>query len=125
MSGSAKRRDADGAAGAVGRTGAGCLLACVGAVAAPLVWAPRAAPGIDGGFEGHARDLSVLYVDLPLIVLGGALLPPAVWALAARLVPRPWIAMLVAVAALAGGLWGLTEWWTPRTEPDPGYGPGI
>ncbi|EPD67088.1 hypothetical protein HMPREF1211_01346 [Streptomyces sp. HGB0020] len=104
---------------------AGCLLAGLGATAAPLVWAPRAAVSIDGGFEGHARDLSVLFIDLPLIVLGGALVPLFAWALATRRVHRPWVAVLMALAALALAVWGLTEWWTPRRQPDPGYGPGI
>lgn len=104
---------------------AGCLLAGLGAAAAPLVWAPRAAVSIDGGFEGHARDLSVLFIDLPLIVLGGALVPLLAWALATRWVHRPWVATLVALATLALAVWGLTEWWTPRLQPDPGYGPGI
>ncbi|WP_327233301.1 hypothetical protein OG349_04305 [Streptomyces sp. NBC_01317] len=105
--------------------GAGCLLAGLGAAIAPFVWAPRAAFSIDGGFEGHARDLSVIYVDLPLITLGGALLPLLAWALTSRWTGRPWIAVLTAVAALALGMWGLLEWWTPRQHPDPGYGPGI
>lgn len=34
--------------------GVGCLLAGLGAAIAALVWAPRAAFSIDGGFEGHA-----------------------------------------------------------------------
>jgi hypothetical protein len=46
---------------------AGCLLAGLGATAAPLAWAPRTAVSIDGGFEGQARDLSVLFIDLPLV----------------------------------------------------------
>lgn len=104
---------------------AGCFLAGLGATTAALVWAPRAAFSIDGGFEGHARDLSALFVDLPLIVLGGALVPAFAWALTTKWVHRPWVAALAAMAALALGVWGLTEWWTPRQEPDPGYGPGI
>lgn len=107
------------------RDGVGCLLAGLGATTAALVWAPRAAFSIDGGFEGHARDLSVLFVDLPLILLGGALLPLFTWALTMRWVHRPWVAALAAVATLVLGVWGLTEWWTPRQHPDPGYGPGI
>ncbi|MYW53660.1 hypothetical protein GTY64_19680 [Streptomyces sp. SID8376] len=105
--------------------GAGCLLAGLGATAAPLVWAPRAAVSIDGGFEGHARDLSVLFIDLPLIVLGGALVPLIAWALTTRWIHRPWLAALVALATLALAVWGLTEWWTPHRQPNPGYGPGI
>ena len=107
------------------RDAAGCLLAGFGAVTAPLAWAPRATISVNGGFEGHARDLSVLYIDLPLVVLGGALLPPLAWALTRRWTHRPWVATLASVVALALGLWGLTEWWTPRHQPNPGYGPGI
>ncbi|GGJ91904.1 hypothetical protein GCM10011583_24240 [Streptomyces camponoticapitis] len=104
--------------------GAGCLLAVLGAATAPLVWAPRARLSIGGGFEGNARDLSVLYVDLPLIALGGALTPLLAWALTRRWSGRPWVAVLVGVAALALGIWGLTEWWTPR-HGDPAHGSGI
>ncbi|MFE7123834.1 hypothetical protein [Streptomyces sp. NPDC057617] len=102
--------------------GAGCLLAGLGAATAALAWAPRAAVSVDGGFEGHARDLSVLYVDLPLVLLGGALVPLLVWALITRWVGRPWVAVLAAVAALAVGVWGLLEWWTPQRGPHPDSG---
>ncbi|MFF2522743.1 hypothetical protein [Streptomyces liangshanensis] len=118
----------DGTRGALSNAtgGAGCLLAGLGAAAAPSVWAPRAAFSIDGGFEGHARDLSVIYIDLPLIALGGALLPLLAWALTVRRTGRPWLSLLAGVAALALGMWGLLEWWTPRQDPDPGYvGPGL
>ncbi|MFJ9031627.1 hypothetical protein ACIRQP_24535 [Streptomyces sp. NPDC102274] len=107
------------------RGAVGCFLAGLGAATAALVWAPRAAFSIDGGFEGHARDLSVLFVDLPLIALGGALVPLFAWSLTTKWVHRPWAGAPAAVAALALGVWGLTEWWTPRQQPDPGYGPGI
>ena len=113
------------AASARPRAGVGGLLAGVGATSAALVWAPRAEFSIDGGFEGHARDLSVVFVDLPLILLGGALTPFLAWALTMRWLHRPWVGALAATAALALGWWGLTEWWTPRQQPDPGYGPGI
>ncbi|WP_179120079.1 hypothetical protein [Streptomyces tsukubensis] len=96
------------------RGAVGCLLAGLGATTAALVWAPLAAPSIDGGFEDEARDLSVLYVDLPLVALGGALVPLLAWTLTTRRVHRPWAAALVAAAALALGVWGLVEWWTPR-----------
>ncbi|MEV7130132.1 hypothetical protein [Streptomyces sp. NPDC093260] len=103
-----------------------CLLAALGAIAGLLVWAPRAAFSIDGGFEGHARDLSVLFLDLPLILLGGTALPLFTWTLATRSTGRPWIAGLTTLATLALGVWGLTEWYTPRQHPDPGYtGPGL
>ncbi|WP_371666518.1 hypothetical protein OG985_47285 [Streptomyces sp. NBC_00289] len=102
------------------------VLAGLGAVTGLLVWAPRAAFSIDGGFEGHARDLSVLFLDLPLILLGGTVVPLFTWTLATRSTGRPCIAVLTTLATLALGLWGLTEWYTPRQHPDPGYtGPGL
>ncbi|MEU4732709.1 hypothetical protein [Streptomyces sp. NPDC023588] len=103
----------------------GRVIAGLGATAGVLVWVPRAAFSIDGGFEGHARDLSVIYVDLPLILLGGILIPLSAWTLTRRWARRPWVAALVALAALALGLGGLIEWWTPRQDPDPGYRGGL
>ncbi|WP_236238929.1 hypothetical protein [Streptomyces sp. CC228A] len=111
--------------GGAARDTAGCLLTAAGATTGAVVWTPRAAFSIDGGFEAHARDLSVVFVDLPLIVLGGAAVPLAAWMLGLRWTRRPWAAGIAAVAAIALGVWGLTEWWTPRQHPDPGYGPGI
>ncbi|MFD7321701.1 hypothetical protein ACFV9D_11555 [Streptomyces sp. NPDC059875] len=107
------------------RSTAGCLIAGLGATTAMVVWTPRAAFSIDGGFEGHARDLSVIFVDLPLILLGCTVIPLSAWGLAARWGQRPWVAALAAVATLGLGVWGITEWWTPRQEPDPGYRGGI
>ncbi|MEV6792391.1 hypothetical protein AB0M87_10400 [Streptomyces sp. NPDC051320] len=107
------------------RGGVGCLLAGLGATTAPLVWAPRAASSINGGFENHARDLSVLYIDLPLIVLGGALVPSLAWALATGWLHRPWAAALVALTALVLAVWGLTEWWAPQHRSYGEHGPGI
>ncbi|UED85926.1 hypothetical protein [Streptomyces profundus] len=100
--------------------GVGLALAGVGAVSSALLAGPRAAFSLDGGFEHHARDLSV-----PLVVLACALFPALAWALACRLGSRPSVALVVALAALGLGLWGALEWWSPRQHPDPGYGPGI
>lgn len=97
---------------------AGILLAAVGAVAAVLAWAPRARVSVHGGFEGMHRDLSVLYVDLPLIALGGALVPLAAWLLTLRVLRRPWLAAAIAAGALALGVWGLLSWWTPYEPPE-------
>ncbi|MCX2182672.1 hypothetical protein KV205_19365 [Streptomyces sp. SKN60] len=105
---------------------AACLLAGLGAMAGLLVWAPRAAFSIDGGFEAHARDLSAIFLDLPLILLGGTVVPLFTWTLTTRCTRRPWIAVFMTLAALALGVWALTEWYTPRQHPDPGYtGPGL
>lgn len=97
---------------------AGILLAATGAVAAVLAWAPRARVSIHGGFEGTHRDLSVLYVDLPLIAAGGALVPLAAWLLVLRTLRRPWLAAAVAAGSLALGIWGLLSWWTPYERPE-------
>lgn len=51
-------------------TGAlGCLVAAVAAVVGFGVWLHGARPGLSGGFEGE-RDWSLLYVELPLMLLG-------------------------------------------------------
>ncbi|MEZ7004946.1 hypothetical protein [Streptomyces sp. AD55] len=97
---------------------AGLAVAGAGAAGAVLAWAPHARVNVTGGFAGSHRDLSVLYVDLPLIALGGALLPLLAGTLALRLLGRPWAAALVAVAALGLGVWGLTSWWTPYQRPE-------
>ncbi|WP_031090104.1 hypothetical protein [Streptomyces sp. NRRL WC-3549] len=97
---------------------AGCLLAVAGAAAATLAWAPLARVSVTGGFEQTHRDLSVLYVDLPLIALGGALLPLLVWMAVLRGRARPWVALVAAVAALTLGIWGLTSWWEPYQQPE-------
>lgn len=112
-------------AGPQGNDSLGCLLAGLGAAVAPLAWAPKAFISVEGGLEGHARDLSVLYVDLPLIVLGGGLVPAVAWALTRRWTHRRWAPVLVAVAALALGIGGLLEWWTPEHPANPGDGPGM
>ncbi|WP_406357657.1 hypothetical protein OHB56_34500 [Streptomyces sp. NBC_01635] len=97
---------------------AGIFLAASGAVVAVLAWAPRARVSVDGGFEGMHRDLSVLYVDLPLIAAGGALVPLAVWLLTLRALRRPWLSAVIAASALALGIWGLLSWWTPYQRPE-------
>ncbi|MFJ8660251.1 hypothetical protein [Streptomyces sp. NPDC093795] len=102
----------------------GCLLAVVGVVGAAVFALPRAAFSIDGGFEAHARDWSVILVDVPLILLAGLLVPPMTWAAATRWL-RPWVALLVCAAVAGLGLWGIESVWHPRQDPDPGYGPGI
>ncbi|WP_079188320.1 hypothetical protein [Streptomyces sp. CB02009] len=102
----------------------GCLLAVGGIAAAGVFALPRAAYSIDGGFEAHARDWSVILVELPLILLAGLLVPPVAWAAATRWL-RPWAAFLVCAAVVALGLWGVSVVWHPRQGPDPGYGPGI
>ncbi|MFI9027792.1 hypothetical protein [Streptomyces sp. NPDC053560] len=123
MSGKSRIRSTGGPSDAAGC--AGCSLAALGAATAALVWAPHAAVSVHGGFEGESHDPAVLFIDLPLVLLGGALLPLLVWAPAHRWLGRPWLAALAAVAVLGLGEWALVEWWTPRRPPSPGDGPGV
>ncbi|MFC8290221.1 hypothetical protein ACFUJ0_00130 [Streptomyces sp. NPDC057242] len=100
---------------------AGFLVAGLGATAVLLAWAPLARINVEGGFDGRHQDLSVLYVDLPLIAAGGALVPLAFWMLALRRFHRPWLAALAVVTAVGLGIWGLTSWWAPYQAPEFGY----
>ncbi|MFB7655931.1 MULTISPECIES: hypothetical protein [unclassified Streptomyces] len=100
---------------------AGFLVAGLGAATTLLAWAPMARVSIEGGFSGIHRNLSVLYIDLPLITAGGALVPLTFWMLTLRRFHRPWLAAMVATAAAALGIWGLTSWWVPYQAPEFGY----
>lgn len=91
----------------------GFLVAGLGAAGALLAWAPLARSSVEGGFEGLERDLSVLYLHLPLVALGGALVPLGVWLVALARFRRPWLALLAAGGAGVLGVWGLVSWWTP------------
>ncbi|MFI6437472.1 hypothetical protein [Streptomyces sp. NPDC050759] len=73
-----------------GVTCGGCALAAVGATAAPLLWLsmPRTQRHLGGGFENEGMDLSVLFTELPFVVLGGAFLPLLFFTLLVRWVDR-------------------------------------
>ncbi|MFF0223694.1 hypothetical protein [Streptomyces sp. NPDC004629] len=96
----------------------GLLVAAFGAAVAVVSWAPMARVNIEGGFEQARRDLRVLYIDLPLIAVGGAVVPLAAWLLTLRWCRRPWPAAVAAAGALALGIWGLTSWWEPYGRPE-------
>ncbi|TXS57792.1 hypothetical protein EAO77_08260 [Streptomyces sp. t39] len=101
------------------RTGClGLAVAALGACVAVLSWAPLARVSIDGGFEQQHRDLSVLWIDLPLVALGGALVPLAAWLIVVRTVGRAVPALVAAAAAGALAVWGLTSWWEPYQRPE-------
>ncbi|GLW51391.1 hypothetical protein Stsp02_70520 [Streptomyces sp. NBRC 14336] len=95
----------------------GFLVAALGATATLLAWAPLARVSVEGGFEGAHRDLSVLYIDLPLVATGGALVPLTCWLLTLRYSQRPWLAVLTTATATVLGVWALTSWWTPHQAP--------
>ncbi|MFF2134985.1 hypothetical protein [Streptomyces sp. NPDC058193] len=104
----------------------GCAAAALGAVTALYVWGSSHRTGVHlgMGFEGHGRDLSVLWTELPLVLLAGALVPPVSWLLTLRLLrgrARQRSRVLVAAVCTAGVLalstWGLHTWSNPR-DPD-------
>jgi hypothetical protein len=59
---------------------AGCLVAVVAAGIGFGVWLYGARPGLRGGFEGQ-RNGSLLYVELPCMLVGVPAITLAAWAL--------------------------------------------
>ncbi|MEV2245194.1 hypothetical protein [Streptomyces sp. NPDC049970] len=109
-----KQRDAAGYGG--------CATAAVGAVTALFVWSSsrRTRLHMGGGFEGQGSDLSVLWTELPLVLLAGALLPPLAWLLILRPLrgPGPTRSRILVAAVCAGSVlalsaWGLHTWANP------------
>ncbi|WP_051765365.1 hypothetical protein [Streptomyces sp. NRRL F-5135] len=95
----------------------GALAVVGGFLTGFAVWGLGAAPGLRGTFENE-RDLSLLYVDLPLTLFGTPALALGAWALVARTRAgrgREGRAALAVVAALALAAWGGTEWLQLRT----------
>ena len=64
----------------------GCALAAAGATAAPLLWLsmPRTERHLGGGFENEGMNLTVLFTELPLVILAGAFLPVLILTLLVR-----------------------------------------
>ncbi|MEU0208284.1 hypothetical protein ABZ235_24255 [Streptomyces canus] len=73
-----------------GVTCGGCALSAAGATAAPALWLslPRTRRHLGGGFENEGMDLTVLFTELPFVVVAGAFLPLLVLTLLVRLVGR-------------------------------------
>lgn len=65
----------------------GCLVAAVAAGVGFVVWLQGARPALRGSFEGE-RDWSLLYVELPLMLLGVPAMTLAAWALTGRVLGR-------------------------------------
>ncbi|MFI9626958.1 hypothetical protein [Streptomyces sp. NPDC052042] len=75
----------------------GCLVVAVGGTAGVLAWTPYGRRGIFGGFEGES-EWNVLWLGLPVMVLGGIATGIALFAL----LRGKWRSALGAAAALAG-----------------------
>ncbi|MFH9666143.1 hypothetical protein ACH4LQ_12890 [Streptomyces globisporus] len=74
---------------------AGCVTAFAGALAGIVLWAPHGKGGLLDGFEGTS-NWNVLWVGLPLMILGGIAAALAVF----FLVRRDWKRALGCVAAI-------------------------
>jgi hypothetical protein len=83
----------------------GCLVAAVGASVGFGVWQQGARPALRGSFEGQ-RDWSLLYVELPFMLLGTPVIALVAWALTSRMLRRR--AGRSARTAAAGGVAAVT-----------------
>ncbi|MER5551944.1 hypothetical protein ABT001_09705 [Streptomyces sp. NPDC002793] len=101
----------------------GCGASALGAAAALYVWGSsrRTHRHMGGGFEGEGTDISVLWTELPLVLLAGALIPPAAWLLTLRLLrgrtplrTRALVAAVCTTGVLAVSVWGLYTWANPH-----------
>ncbi|WP_406147783.1 hypothetical protein [Streptomyces sp. NBC_01012] len=93
--------------------------AILSAVIALVVWSSSRRTDIHmgGGFEGEGEDISVLWTELPFVLLAAGVLPVVVWLLTVRVLRgsmgRGGLVMTAAVAATAVTLlyaWGLYTW---------------
>ncbi|MFD9870106.1 hypothetical protein ACFXI8_04645 [Streptomyces niveus] len=95
---------------------AGCLAVVAGFLTGIVVWGVGAAPGLHGAFEGE-RDLSLLYLDGPVIIFGAPALALGVWALVGGVLrARDRMAAVAVLLVLAAVAWGCGEWLEMRTE---------
>ncbi|MFE3739466.1 hypothetical protein ACFXP3_27550 [Streptomyces sp. NPDC059096] len=99
----------------VTRGWAGCLAVVGGFLLGAAVWTAGAGPGVRGALEGE-RDLSLVYVELPLLLFGMPALALAVWALVTGVLRvREGTAALLLVVVLALAAWAGMEWLDVRT----------
>lgn len=97
---------------------AGLLTAVLGALAGLAVWLPYRRKGLFGAFEGE-RDTDVLFLGLPLLLLGGTLAALAAFA-AVRGRWRTALGLAAAVAGLAGLGFGFDVLAGPQAATDCG-----
>ncbi|MEU9110806.1 hypothetical protein AB0D04_03125 [Streptomyces sp. NPDC048483] len=103
--------------------GVGCLVGTIAAGVALWVWVHGAGPGVIGGFEGE-QDLSLLYGELPLMLLGIPAVTLAAWGLTDRALrrtagayTRTAVSSAVAVVTLAVLAWACLAWLESRVAP--------
>ncbi|MEV7087281.1 hypothetical protein AB0O07_15485 [Streptomyces sp. NPDC093085] len=109
--------DEDGGAPPATRGWVGRLAVVGGFLLGAMVWAKGARPGVIGAFEGE-RDLSLVYLELPLLLFGMPALARAGWGqLTGALRLRAWVAAPLLLGALALAAWGALAWLDMRTAP--------
>ncbi|ATL28761.1 hypothetical protein KY5_3743 [Streptomyces formicae] len=101
----------------------GCLLAVLAAAVGFGVWRHGAGPGLRGAFEGE-RDLTLLYVELPMLLFGLPALTLGTWRLTDsflhhRAGPAARAVWSTVAAAVAVGLlaWAGLVWLNARVAP--------
>ncbi|MEU2022707.1 hypothetical protein ABZ565_11135 [Streptomyces sp. NPDC016469] len=97
---------------------AGLLTAAIGALAGLAVWLPYARSGLSGAFESE-RNTDILFLGLPLLLLGGTLTALAAFA-AVRGRWRTALALAAATTALAALGYGLDVLAEPQAASDCG-----
>ncbi|MFF5974191.1 hypothetical protein ACFY7C_21975 [Streptomyces sp. NPDC012769] len=80
----------------------GSLAVLGGFTTALVVWGIGATPALTGGFEGEGRDFSLVWAELPVMLLGTPALALGVWALLRRRSPAL-LALAVVVTLLSAG----------------------
>ncbi|WMX45241.1 hypothetical protein [Streptomyces roseicoloratus] len=94
------------------KDGIGFLAVLGGFGVALVVWGIGATPALTGGFEGEGRDFSVVWLELPVMLLGTPALALGVWALFRRRSPA--VLALAVLATLLTAGWAGAEWLETR-----------
>jgi hypothetical protein len=105
---------------------AGCVLASAAGATGFFTWLHGAGPGVSGAFEGE-RDLSLLYLELPLLLFGFPVLALAAWGATRAVLRRTGgtgkravrnaVPVLAATVTLALLTWAALLWLDSRVAP--------
>ncbi|GAA3391404.1 hypothetical protein [Streptomyces roseoviridis] len=104
------------------KDGIGFLAVLGGFTTALVVWGIGATPALTGGFEGEGRDFSLVWIELPLMLLGIPALALGAWALLRRR-SSALLALAVVVTLVMAG-WASEAWLRTRV-PDVRYEEGA